>query len=80
MSATKKLRCVECGIADTYPEDFTQEHANDWCKVCRFHRHHIQDFDYHPRCAVCRAREWRGWLQALRILVFRPIAIQPEDL
>jgi NMD protein affecting ribosome stability and mRNA decay len=74
------MRCEVCGTADEFADEITQNEVEHYCSVCYFHRHHLQDFEHHPRCAVCLAREWRGWLRALRILLFRPIAIRPEDL
>jgi hypothetical protein len=80
VKATEKLRCSDCGITDEYPDVVTAEDVKLHCPVCTFHRHHYQDVAYHPRCAICRAREWRLWLLALRIFISRPLALRSEDL
>ena len=78
-TSTKRLRCGVCGTKTEFSE-LTHEQVTEWCKVCRFHLHHSQDFDFHDRCAICMARLWQARLNALRILFLRPSALRSEDL
>jgi hypothetical protein len=75
---TKKSRCADCGIADQFPAEFTQEEATTYCEVCSFHRNHgiVHDF----RCPICVARVWQAWLRAFRILLFHPSVWRASDL
>jgi hypothetical protein len=78
-TSTKRLRCSVCGTKTEFPE-LTQEQATEWCKVCRFHWHHLQDIDFHDRCAICIGRFWQARINALRILFLRPSALRSEEL
>jgi hypothetical protein len=80
VNLTKRLRCRECGFTETYPDVVTPEDANLYCSVCTFHRHHCDEIDYHPRCPICLAREWRGRVRALRLLISNPRVVRVEDL
>jgi hypothetical protein len=76
MTAMRKFRCEDCGIADAYPDSFTQEDANRSCEVCRMHLSHNQEISYSSLCPICLAREWRGWWRGLRILIFKAPALR----
>jgi late competence protein required for DNA uptake (superfamily II DNA/RNA helicase) len=80
VSARNKIRCGECGFTESYPDAVTPEVANLYCSICSVHRHHSEEFDYHQRCPICLAREWRGWLRALRLLISNPRVVRVENL
>lgn len=79
-TSTKRLRCGVCGTKSELVEEFTQEQATEWCRVCRFHWNHSQDIDFHDRCAICIGRFWQARINAFRILLLRPAALRSEEL
>ena len=74
----KKLQCPDCGVKGGFPADFTPTNVAECCVVCRFHRNHDLTHDF--RCSVCIARLWLSRLQALRILLFHPATLRPEEM
>ena len=79
-ASTKRLRCSVCGTKSELTGEFTREQATEMCRVCQFHWHHSQDFDFHDRCAICIGRLWQARINAARILFLRPAALRSEEL
>lgn len=78
MSARR--RCPDCRTVGDFPDTVSAEDLSRYCAICHDHRCHLNDFDYHPRCAICIARFWLGRIRALSVLVLGGPVLREEGL